>query len=353
MNLNERIKVFEVLGKFLCQFINDGRVNQSLNTLNNKFYKSFEEAITNSHIFNPWFTENNVRESIHAITQLITKKNLTKWLNNYDLKIKSVKKIGVVLAGNIPLVGFHDFLSVIITGHVFIGKLSSKDDKLFPLIKSIILEIRKELKDFIHFTLNKLENYDAVIATGSNNSARYFNYYFGKYPHIIRKNRNGIAVLTGKESKTELENLGKDIFQYFGLGCRNVSKLLVPENYNFTAFFQAIENNNYLYNHNKYANNVDYNRSVYLMNRAPFLDNGFLLLKEDLTIASPIGVVYYSYYKSHDDIIKYIKDNSEKIQCILTKDSLIKNKIPFGKSQYPELFDYADEIDTIEFLANL
>ena len=353
MKLEDRISSFDLLGKFLLQFIKNGQIDHSIKALNDKYYNSFNELIIKLQTFNPWFTEENVRESIHSIAKLLKKETLNKWLSDYSICVKSAKKIGVVLAGNIPLVGFHDFLSVLVTGNIFIGKLSSKDNKILPFLKTVLSEMNKEFDELIFFPEDKLENIDAVIATGSDNSARYFNYYFGKYPNIIRKNRNGIAILNGKESDNDLENLGKDIFQYFGLGCRNVSKLLVPERYDFNTFFISIEKYNYLYNHYKYANNVDYNRSIYLMNKTPHLDNGFLLLKEDASITSPLGVLYYSFYSSDKDLEKYIAENSDKIQCIVSNISSIDNIIAYGKSQYPELWDYADGIDTIEFLVKL
>ncbi|MFC2137657.1 acyl-CoA reductase [Bacteroidota bacterium] len=353
MKLEERIYAFDLLGNFLSQFTKKNNIDNSLKSLNDKFFNDFNDIIINSHIFNPWFTEENVREAILSISDLLNKNQLGKWLSQYQINSKSAKKIGVVLAGNIPLVGFHDFLSVLITGNIFIGKLSSKDNKIFPIIKSILSEINKEFEHLIFFPDDKLENIDVVIATGSNNSARYFNYYFGKYPNIIRKNRNSIAVLNGKESEGDLDNLGKDIFQYYGLGCRNVSKLFIPENYNFNIFFKAIEKYKNLYDHNKYANNVDYNRAIYLMNKTPHLDNGFLLLKEDAAISSPLGVVYYSYYSLKKELKQYFIYQSDKIQCIVAGDSSFENAIPFGQSQHPELWDYADGIDTIEFLIKL
>ena len=353
MKLKDRITAFDVLGKFLKQFIKNSPIDYSLKLLNNKYYNSFNDLIVKLHNYNPWFTEENIRELINSLVILLNKASLEKWLSKYSIHAKPAKKIGLVLAGNIPLVGFHDFLSVLITGNIFIGKLSSKDNKIFPFIKKLLSEINNEFEQLIYFTEEKLENIDAVIATGSDNSARYFNYYFGKYPNIIRKNRNGIAILNGKETKSELEKLGKDIFQYFGLGCRNVSKLLVPEKYDYNNLFMAIEKYQHLYNNNKYANNVDYNRSIYLMNKTPHLDNGFLLLKEATSLTSPIGVVHYSFYSAKNEINSYIADNTDKIQCIVSHISSIKNVIPFGQSQYPKLWDYADGIDTINFLTKL
>ena len=354
MTILQRIEAFEILGKFLVQFNTERKDEPSLTEINAKFFDDFQKLIQQVHIYNPWFAEQFVLKSIKAVSLNLSKKNIEKWLKKYGILNNSghelLKKTGVVLAGNIPLVGFHDFLSVLITGNIFLGKLSSKDDKLLPFIKTVLVEINDEFEDRIIFTDENLKGFDAIIATGSNNSARYFEYYFNNYPHIIRKNRNAVAVLTGDETGAELRAIGEDIFDYFGLGCRNVSKLLVPENYNFDKFFKSIEPYSYLYNHHKYANNYDYNRSVYLLNRTPHLDNGFLLLKEDEGISSPIGVVYFQLYKDLSQVNEYLKLNQDHIQCVVSKNKDIKGAIKPGTSQKPELWDYADGIDTIKFL---
>ncbi|MDA3780729.1 MAG: aldehyde dehydrogenase, partial [Bacteroidales bacterium] len=261
--------------------------------------------------------------------------------------------VGVVTAGNIPLVGFHDMLCVLLSGNKFIAKLSSKDNKLMQVIRYYLISLNSEFEELIRFEEQKLSGFDAIIATGSNNSSRYFEYYFGKYPNIIRKNRSSIAVLTGNETIKQIKALADDIFLYFGLGCRNVSKLLLPEDYNFENLFNNIEHYAHIYNHNKYANNYDYNKSIYLMNKTKHLDNGFVLLKEDEGMSSPIAVIYFQYYKKIEDVYNYITLNKENIQCVVSDNNEIEKAIKFGDAQYPELWDYADNVDTMEFLINI
>jgi hypothetical protein len=233
-----------------------------------------------------------------------------------------------------------------------LAKLSSNDKTLLPFLAEYLISVEPEFKNYIEFTDGKLENFDAVIATGSNNTARYFEYYFGKYPNIIRKNRNSAAILTGNETKEELKNLADDIFTYFGLGCRNVSKLYIPENYDFEAFFKGMFSWKEIIHNHKYINNYDYNKAVYLMDSFPLLDNEFMLLKEDTAFSSPISVVFYEKYNSLEDLSKELEEQSENIQCVVSKAG-INNEIPFGKAQNPELWDYADRIDTVEFLLKL
>jgi hypothetical protein len=274
------------------------------------------------------------------------------WLNNYNLKSDiEPQNIGVVMAGNIPLVGFHDFLSILITGHKASIKLSSNDKQLLPYLSRLLIEIEPEFSNFIWFEEDTLKNYDAVIATGSNNTARYFEYYFRNKPHIIRKNRNAVAILTGNETPANYKDLGEDIFRYFGLGCRNVSKLMVPQNYDFTTFFEGISDYKYYVNNNKYANNYDYNKAVFLMSDISFKDNGFLILKEDHFFSTPIGVLNYELYPEENFINNSLKNNIENIQCIVGNHHLCDVK--FGESQHPKLSDYADGVDTIKFLIEL
>ena len=256
------------------------------------------------------------------------------------------------MAGNIPLVGFHDFLTVLITGNVLVAKTSKEDNLLIKKIAEILIAIEPEFKSKIVFT-DKLENFDAVIATGSNNTARYFEYYFGKYPNIIRKNRNSVAVLTGNETAADMVNLGKDIFQYFGLGCRNVSKLYVPKNYSFNLFFESIVNDyKHVVENNKYANNYDYNKAVYLLGNNQLLDNNFVLLKESESLSSPVAVIHYEYYNTLQEVTTLLENKKEEIQCVLTEANL-PNTFKLGQAQQPTLWDYADGVDTVEFLLGL
>ncbi len=304
---------------------------------------------------NPWFTEDSIDFALTEISKSLSKGNIEKWISIYPgLQIeKEPKRVGVITAGNIPLVGFHDFLSVLISGNKFVGKLSSKNDKLLPKVIDMLIYIEPEFKDYIRITADRLKNFDAVIATGSNNSARYFEYYFGKYPHIIRKNRNSAAVLSGNETDEELKLLADDIFLYFGLGCRSVSKLFLPDGYDLDRIFRNSLKHNDVIKHNKYANNYDYNRTIYLMNLTEFKDNNIMLMKEDINYASPISVVYYENYSNINTVKKRLEADKELIQCVVSHKRILTDSINFGESQSPKLWDYADNIDTIQFLFGL
>jgi len=261
-----------------------------------------------------------------------------------------------VLAGNIPLVGFHDVLCVLISGNFALIKASSQDARLITQVLKRLTAIESAFEQRFAFT-ERLKDFDAVIATGSNNTSRYFEYYFGKVPHIIRKNRNSVAVLTGRETTEQLHALGRDIFDYFGLGCRNVSKLFVPEGYDFVPFFEAIEPYKNIINHHKYNNNYDYNKSIYLVNRDKHLDNGFLLVKEDERMVSPLAVLFFEYYDDLQSLDERLNHEKENIQCIVTAAPLASGAwgttVNFGRSQQPSLWDYADGVDTMDFLTKL
>ncbi len=344
-----------MLGGFLKQFSKEGH-KQDDNVLNELFYNDFEELIKTVHIYNPWFTENNVRTAIGAIANGLTQEELVNWLSAYiaQLDRKKPVRVAVIMAGNIPMVGFHDMLCVLLSGNKFLGKLSSDDKLLLPFVSRVIIGIEPDFANYIEFTEDRLKNIEAVIATGSNNSARYFDYYFGKYPNIIRKNRNSIAVLTGKESVSEIRALGDDVFQYFGLGCRNVSKLFVPRGYDFDAFYSPIIGFQEIANNNKYVNNYEYNRTVYLMSSDPtLLDNNFLLLRQDEGYSSPIGVLYYEFYDDVDVLNERLENDRQLIQCIVSNSKEIKNALPLGTAQCPTFTDYADGVDTMAFLINI
>jgi hypothetical protein len=313
------------------------------------------QLIQTEHRYNPWFTPENVEHALKATGKSLNKPDLTTWLDRYNLsKDTSPQKIGLILAGNIPLVGFHDVLCVLVTGNKALIKASSQDARLIKAVLNKLVAIDSNFFGRFSF-VDRLAGFDAVIATGSNNTSRYFDYYFGKVPHIIRKNRNSIAVLTGNETAEELHQLGHDIFDYFGLGCRNVSKLFIPRGYDIATFFEAIESYKDIVNHNKYNNNYGYNKSIYLVGQEQHLDNGFLLLKENDALASPLAVVFYNYYDNLADVEQFISAKNENIQCIVSKAPLqIKNQlVGFGKSQQPKLWDYADGVDTMEFLIEL
>ncbi|MBO0329993.1 acyl-CoA reductase [[Muricauda] lutisoli] len=341
------IDAFVKLGKYLTDFCdkcysNDPEVNQEL-----------KEIIARAGHHNGWFTEDNILFSLKQWGDLLTEENIKDWLDNYSFnKDSEPKTVGIIMAGNIPLVGFHDFLSVLLSGNKVLAKLSSNDKVLLPYLSNYLIEQEPSLADKIEFVDEKLENFDAVIATGSNNTSRYFEYYFGKKPNIIRKNRNSLAVLTGKESEEELKALGEDIFRYYGLGCRNVSKIFVPKNYDFDALFNALFHYKDIINQHKYANNYDYNKAVYLMSEFKILDNGFLILKEDEALTSPISALFYSFYDDESSLREKLQEMDEQIQCVVS-GAAKENEVNFGDTQKPSLSDYADGVDTMEFLLNL
>lgn len=353
MTLETKKSVFVELGKFLKQFSEKDTIKKSDVLHNDLFFDDFEKLINLSQSHNGWYTPEQVYFAIKSWADALNEENLDKWLSTYTEEFSqndnTEKTVALILAGNIPLVGFHDFLSVLITGNKALIKTSSNDQHLLPFLAKYLIAVNESLQDKITFVEGKLENFDTVIATGSNNTARYFEYYFKDKPSIIRKNRNSAAVLNGKESKEELEALGEDIFRYFGLGCRNVSKIFVPKGYSFDTFFEAIFKYQDVIHYEKYANNYDYNKAVFLMSNFKLLDNGFLTIKEDTSYASPISSVFYEFYENIEDLQARLEADSEQIQCVVSND-LIKNSIPFGQTQNPQLWDYADNVDTITFL---
>ncbi|WP_413998837.1 acyl-CoA reductase [Flavobacterium sp. W1B] len=349
MTLETKKSVFVELGKFLSQFSENNTQKKPEVLQNDLFFDDCIQLIKLSQSHNGWYTPEQVYFSLQSWATALTEENLNQWLAAYDLEDVKTKNIALILAGNIPLVGFHDFLSVLITGHNVMVKTSSNDQHLLPFLAKYIIAVDPEFANKITFVEGKLENFDAVIATGSNNTARYFEYYFKDKPSIIRKSRNSVAVLNGKETKEQLVALGEDIFRYFGLGCRNVSKLFVPKGYSFNAFFEAIFEHQDVIHYEKYANNYDYNKAVFLMSNFKLLDNGFLTLKEDKSHASPISSVFYEFYDNIEEIQTRLQIENEQIQCIVS-NNLIENSIEFGQTQKPKLWDYADNIDTISFL---
>ena len=349
MTQNDKKKCFIELGKFLSQFSEIGIIKNPSVLNNDLFFDDFLNLIQLSQSHNGWYTPENVYFSIQSWAITLTEENLNRWLGSYNLDKNNPKKVGLILAGNIPLVGFHDFLSVLITGNSVLIKTSSNDQYLLPFLAKYIIAIEPEFANKITFVEGKLEDFDAIIATGSDNTARYFEYYFKDKPSIIRKNRNSVAVLNGNETPVQLKALGEDIFRYFGLGCRNVSKLFVPNDYSFTAFFEAIFEFQDVIHYEKYANNYDYNKAVFLMSNFKLLDNGFITIKEDTSYSSPISSVFYEFYEDLTDLQLKLKSDQDKIQCIVS-NNIIENSLDFGQTQRPNLWDYADNVDTIAFL---
>lgn len=351
-DIHRRIEAFEHLGTFLKQFENPDPTRNEDVLNNDTFYEGFLHQIRLAKENNQWFTPEQLAFAFKGWSELLEASHLKKWMSAYLIEDRDPKTIAIIMAGNIPMVGFHDLLSVLIMGHKALVKLSSNDKHLLPYLVKYLEYAEPSLKGRVKFTQEQLQGYDAVIATGSDNTSRYFEYYFKDKPRIIRKNRNSAAVITGEETPEELHALGEDIFRYYGLGCRNVSKLFVPEGYDFDHFFQAIYPYKAIIEEVKYANNYDYNKAVYLMSLFELKENGFLMLKEDPSYASPIATLFYEYYKDKETLRNKLETDKEKIQCVVG-NHWDEKSVPFGQTQRPGLSDYADGVDVIKFLLTL
>ncbi|WP_272148698.1 acyl-CoA reductase [Tenacibaculum aiptasiae] len=350
--IQNRIAAFVKLGEFLGQFTQKNVAQKDTVEFNDIFFDGFKHQLKIAGENNTWFTKDHLLFATENWSKALTETSIQKWISNEKLGHNETKQVAIIMAGNIPLVGFHDFLSVLIAGHSVLVKQSSNDKHLLPFLAKYLEFVEPEFKGKITFTEQKLTDFDAVIATGSNNTARYFEYYFKDKPSIIRKNRNSVAILTGNETKEDFEKLSEDVFRYFGLGCRSVSKLFVPKNYDFDSFFKGMYNKHEIINNVKYANNYDYNKAVYLMSEFDILENGFLMIKEDQSYASPIASVFYEYYENADDLKIKLWEDKDQIQCVVA-NNFIDNEIAFGQTQHPQLWDYADGINTLEFLAKI
>jgi len=333
----KKIEAFVSLGNFLLNPDDD--------------FKNLTQGAKNK---NGWFTDVETEKAIKANGLMLNKADLDTWLYPYSFQNQNPKKVGLILAGNIPLVGFHDILAVLLSGNIALIKLSSQDDILITAVLNQLIKIAPEFENQIEL-VSRLEGFDAVIATGSNNSSRYFDFYFSKVPHIIRKNRNSVGLLTGEETSAELKLLGNDIFDYYGLGCRNVSKVFVPEGYIFNHFFESIQEFEHILNHHKFQNNYDYNKSIYLVNKVHHFDNGFLLVTKNEKLSSPLSVVFYEEYQNIDEVITKIEAQKEEIQVVSTKATGLKDMaiLNFGEGQKPKLWNYADGVNTLAFLSAL
>ena len=331
------------LGDYIKDFLANDPLQQ------NEKFSDFNSIIRKSEIDNPWFTEENQKYALNEWTTLLNEENLSEWLQDYRFS-ETPKKTGLVLAGNIPLVGFHDVICTVLSGNIAVIKPSSKDKMMIPFLLKKWNEFSKPLP--IPFEIvEKLTDYDAVIATGSNNTARYLEYYFKNSLSLIRKNRTSVAVLSGEETDEEIRALANDIFRYFGLGCRNVTRLFIPKNFLLERLFENFMDFQEVIHHHKYANNYDYNRAIYLLNQEKFWDNNFVLLKEDEKLFSPLAVLHFSRYEQTDEVHQFIKENEENIQCIVAQPQLgISNSINMGNAQKPSLSTYADNVDTMRFL---
>lgn len=341
------VEVFSKLGVFLRDIgQNKDWSGYSLGITESE-YLEFDQLVKKQVQWNGWFTEDSVRLMCVEIGAMLEEENLKKFVSSYSYT-ENPKKIGLIFAGNIPLVGFHDFLCVLLSGNIAVCKLSSNDKTLFPAIVKLLSNFSTEIGERIIISEGKLGEVAGIIATGSNNSMGYFESYFGHLPHIFRKNRTSIAILDGSETKEELKSLGKDIFTYYGLGCRNVSKLMIPKDFELNRFFEAILDYSSIVNHHKYANNYDYNKAIHLMNLEQILDNGFVLLKESEELFSPLAMIYYQRYSDKEEVEAYLNSHKEDVQAIVGKDY-----ITYGEAQCPAISDFADGVDTMLWLSNL
>lgn len=338
MTIENKIEAFSALGQLIRNYTEESS------------FEGLARQIQNS---NNWFTPLQVRNAFKEIGSYLTKESLSQWIHAYELSGPvTPKKIGILMAGNVPAVGFHDLLSVLMVGHDAYVKLSSTDAISIRWIVNELNEIAPELAAKVHFQ-DMLKGMDAYIATGSDNSSRYFDYYFGKFPNIIRKNRTSVAILNGTEGPEDFEQLGQDIFQYYGLGCRNVSKLFVPNREILQSFLDGIQTFATVGDHYKYFNNYEYNKSILLVNKEAHLDNGFLLMQESTELVSPISMLYYEVYEDPKSLGQHLEGVTDKIQVIVSKNSWYPESLSFGQAQCPRLSDYADNVDTIAFLKGL
>jgi hypothetical protein len=332
MNLKQRIDLLVQLGDYMKS--ND---------------ESWQDVKTRAFHENGWFIPEFIDLSVSHITNLFLQKDiLEKWVKQYAVpeSNSSPKTIGIVMAGNIPLVGFHDLLCVFISGHKALIKASSKDERLITHLVGKMIEWNEEVNELVRFS-DMLKNCYAYIATGSNNSAAYFEYYFNKYPHIIRRNRTSVAILTGNETANDLQNLADDVYLYFGRGCRNVTHVYVPEGYDFIPMLRAFDKYDRLADFNKYKNNYDYNLALLVLNKKFYMSNTSILLTENASPFSPVSQLHYSYYTDKEKLEAGLKSDTD-IQCIAGKGC-----VPFGLTQYPAIKDYADGVDTLQFCVNL
>jgi len=366
MNFKQRIQTFDILRDKLSEFTRLQHEDSSKFFLEHQLYN----AISQQSLQNKWFPISYIFDAIDSIISMLQPSELQLFENKYkDLfedNKREIQTILVISAGNIPLVCFHDFFAVLVSGNRFLGKLSSQDNILLPVIAEMLMEIEPEYNSFIFFTEHvKMSQkndgivFDKVISTGSNNSSRYFDYYFQNFPKILRKNRNSIAILTGNETEKEIMGLKNDIFFYFGLGCRSVSKIYIPKNYNFVPLIEILSQNNEILNHHhQYLNNLDYQKTVHLMNRVPFFDGGLFILVENEPFHSPISVINYEYYDTISELGQKLKYQKEELQCISCNPSLTQDEIDselknllvsMGETQTPKLLQYPDQIDVVKF----
>lgn len=351
MNIQKRIEAFSKLGNILRAYSNEDLLNT-----NPSLYDSFEFTVKKANAANGWFTIDNVKYAIMSLGKMLKNDNLNKWIERYESDFclgNNARKIGVIMAGNIPAVGFHDLLCVLISGNKILIKSSSADDHLIRFIADLLIEIEPEFEKYIQFAGDKLKDFDAIIATGSNNTSRYFEHYFGKFPNIIRKNMNAVALLNGNETNADIEGLAEDVFRYFGMGCRNVSAILAPNDYDMERITSGFQSWEQIIDHNKYYNNYVYYKTLSTLNIEQYYDGGFYIMKASESIPGPLSVINIISYNSLDDAKNFIEDHLQEIQCVASIESSVKKHVKPGQTQNPELWDYADEIDTMKFLISL
>ena len=340
---DHRIEAVSQLGVFIREFVQ----GKSISNGHEDLAEELRAAIARSFRHNGWFVEENTMQALEAWGNELTKENLEAWREREGGTAEVNRtRVGIVMAGNLPLVGMHDFLSVFLSGHFALIKMSSDDQYLLPVLVKVLLRF-DELFEGDWIFVEQLSDMGAVIATGSDNTSRYFEYYFGKYPNIIRKNRTSVAVLTGNESEEQLKGLGADIFSYFGMGCRNVSHLLVPEGYDIQNVFANIVDYSDVVNNNKYGNNYDYYRALFLLNQDDFLENGFIIVRENEELHTPVSILHYSTYPESGPQAR-LEAWGDSVQCVVGQGYL-----PLGTAQKPRLWEYADGVNTLEFLKNL
>ncbi len=308
----------------------------------------FDRAVAS----NLWFTMAGIRQAVEAWAESLSESQVKEWVR-HDVVSHNSKEVGLILAGNIPLVGLHDILCVLLSGHKARIKCSSDDAILIPWACDLLAQCHPNWKNRISFS-DKLNGVEALIATGSNNSSRYFEYYFRHVPHIIRKNRHSVGILTGQERTEDLRALGNDVFDYFGLGCRNVSLLWMPAGFELPRLFEAFaERCQEVLQHPRYVNNFDYHLALLMINREPHYTNNAVILQEKTSLSAAISVLHYAYYQHPDEVQQWLSENREQLQCVVATAEWIPGAVGFGQSQQPQLWDYADGVNTLDFLAKL
>lgn len=343
MERSQIISAFCALGEVLKALTKGQNKPQ---TITQTEWETLQQLIEREQHFNGWFTKDAIMHAFHEIHPWLTQEQLTSWSSVYRYA-KTPRTVALILPGNLPLVGFHDFLCVLMSGHQALIKLSSEDARLLPALVQILTTFEPALANRITFVSGKMQGFDAVIATGSDNSMLHFKQYFQAYPSLLRGHRTSVAVLDGSETNEELYALGQDVFQYFGRGCRNVTQLLLTPDFELNRFFEAIMPYSEVIHHKKYGNNYDYNKAIHLMNQAPILDNNFVLLKESKALHAPLAMIHYARFEHKNEIASFIETHQEQIQCVVGHGYQ-----PFGSAQCPQLNDYADGIDTMQFLSN-